>query len=209
VAFWHVKNMASTPPQKSSPDEYASTDESRAAIMALSDDDYIKLMVIAAFFCRERSLRRDQLEPQELLSEAISRTLRGERKWRKGRVNIVKHLDRCMESISSHAVANEVAKTEMAEAFLDEEFDEKRQTPRATQRADAEERAIAIDELEKIRALFNDAPIALQVLEHKAQGHSESEIILKLGIGKKGYEAARKKIERTVASYLADQEKQT
>lgn len=198
--------MSNSPSKDLCPDEYASSAESRAAVSALSDDDYIKLMVIAAFFCRERRLRRDQLEPEELLGEAISRTLAGDRKWRKNRVNIVRHLDRCMESISGHAVAQEKAKTEMSQAVFADEFDEKTQAPRATQRADAEMRALAIDELEQIRDLFKRSPIAFQVLQLKAGGHTESEITLKLGIGKKGYEAARKKIERTMAAYIAAQE---
>lgn len=198
--------MSKSPPQDVCPDEYASTEESRAAIATLSDDDYIKLMVIAAFFCRERCLRRDQLEPEELLGEAISRTLEGERKWRKNRVGIVRHLDRCMESISGHVVAKEMAKTQMGEAIFTEEFDQKTQSPRTTQRADAETRIAAVDELERIRMLFVDSPTAFQVLQLKAEGHTESEITLKLGIGKKGYEAARKKIERTIAAYIAAQE---
>jgi hypothetical protein len=201
--------MSKSPPQDVSSNEYASTEESRAAIAALSDDDYIKLMVIAAFFCRDRYLRRDQLEPEDLLDEAISRTLEGDRRWRKSRVSIVRHLDRCMESISGHAVAQEKAKTEMSEAIFADEFDEKTQSPRSKQRADAEMRVLAIGQLEQIRSLFNESPIAFQVLQLKAEGHTESEITLKLGIGKKGYEAARKKIERTMAAYLAGQEKAT
>jgi hypothetical protein len=198
--------MRQEPPHDATHDQYASIEESRAAIRALSDDDYLKLMVIAAFFCRDRCLRRDQLEPKELLGEAILRTLQGERKWRKNRVSIVRHLDRCMESISGHAVAKEVARTELSEAILAEEFDEKTQSPRTAQRANAEASIVAADELERIRLLFNDSPTAFQVLQLKAEGHTESEIILKLGIGKKGYEAARKKIERTMAAYLAAQE---
>jgi DNA-binding NarL/FixJ family response regulator len=201
--------MSKSPPQDVSSNEYASTEESRVAIAALSDDDYIKLMVIAAFFCRDRYLRRDQLEPEDLLDEAISRTLEGNRRWRKNRVSILRHLDRCMESISGHAVAQEKARTEMSEAIFADEFDEKTQSPRSKQRADAEMRVLAIDQLEQIRSLFNESPIAFQVLQLKAEGHTESEITLKLGIGKKGYEAARKKIERTMAAYLAGQEKAT
>ena len=121
--------MSKSPPQDVSSNEYASTEESRVAISTLSDDDYIKLMIIAAFFCGERRLRRDQLEPEELLGEAISRTLAGDRKWRKNRVSIVRHLDRCMESISGHAVAQEKAKTELGAAVLADEFDEKIQAP--------------------------------------------------------------------------------
>lgn len=201
--------MTKVPPHEVTSDEYASIEESRTAIAALSDDDYIKLMVIAAFFCRDRYLRRDQLEPEDLLDEAISRTLEGDRRWRRNRVSIVRHLDRCMESISGHAVAQEKAKTEMSEAIFADGFDEKTQSPRSKQRADAEMRVLAIDQLEQIRSLFNGSPIAFQVLQLKAEGHTESEITLKLGIGKKGYEAARKKIERTMAAYLARQEKAT
>lgn len=194
--------MASDALSQPSHDEYASVEETRVAITALSNDDYIKLMVIASFFCYRRGLRRSQLEPEELLSEAMFRTLNGERRWRKGRVNIIRHLDRCMESISGHSVAEEVAKAKMSEAILVAEFDEKKQSPRATQRADAEEHILALDELNRIRTYLAESPVAFQVLWLKAEGYTESEITLKLGIGKKGYEAARKKIERMMATYL-------
>lgn len=201
--------MAINIPEQPTLDEYASVEESRVAISTLSNDDYIKLIIIAAFFCRVRGLRRDQMEPDELLSEAIFRTLNGERRWRKDRVSILRHLDRCMESISGHAVAKEVAKANMSEAILATQFDEKKHSPRATQRADAEERVSALDELEIIHAHLAESPIALQVLQLKAEGYTESEITLKLGIGKKEYEAARKKIERMMATYLKNREKST
>jgi hypothetical protein len=185
-------------------DEYASVEETRVAITALSNDDYIKLMVIASFFCHKRGLRHSQLEPDELLSEAMFRTLNGERRWRKDRVSIIRHLDRCMESISGHVVAGEVAKAKMSATMLAADFDEKKQSPRATQRADAEEHISALDELKRIRTHLAESPIALQVLLLRAEGYTESEITLRLGIGKKGYEAARKKIERMMATYLRD-----
>lgn len=58
------------------PERYASIAEVRKAIHSLSDIDYVKLMIVARYFCKQRRLRPELLEPQELLHEAIKRTLK-------------------------------------------------------------------------------------------------------------------------------------
>src|SRR6266404_292217 len=183
-------------------EKYASVEESRTAIVALSTDDYIKLMMIAGYFCKQRRLRPTQIEPAELLGEAIVRTLNGDRKWRKETVTILRHLDRTMESISGHAVEDGIADTELKEVVLAEEINPQTSIARRVQRADAEKGLLAREQLKEIEALFLYEPIALSVLRAKAERYNKSEITLRLGIGKKGYESARKKMERVMASYL-------
>jgi len=184
------------------PELYASIAEVREAINSLSDMDYVKLMIVAQYFCKQRRLRPERLEPQELLNEAIRRTLNGERRWRRGVVGIVRHLDRTMESISGHVISDLVAESDLKRAVFSEEFDTRKNVPRSTGRPQAEIRMLALEQLHEIEALFQGEPSALAVLHAKADGHSESEIMMQLGIDKRQYEAVRKKIERKVASYI-------
>jgi hypothetical protein len=184
------------------PERYASIAEVRQAINSLSDMDHVKLMMVAQYFCNQRRLRRERLEPQELLNEAIKRTLNGERKWRKGAVGIVRHLDRTMESISGHAISDVVAEFDLKRAVFNEEFDTRKNVPRSLGKPQAEIRMLALEQLQEIKALFDDEPIALSVLHARAEGKNESEIMTQLGIDKRQYEAVRKKIERKMASYI-------
>ena len=82
--------------------EYATLAEVIEAIHALSATEYKKLTLIAGFFWKQRNLENYALQPEDLLSEAVVRTLTEERRWRKAQVSLIKHLDRTMESISSH-----------------------------------------------------------------------------------------------------------
>lgn len=194
--------MASEDLPQDRPERYASTAEVREAINSLSDMDYVKLMMIAQYFCIQRRLRPERLEPQELLHEAIRRTLTVERRWRRGAVGIVRHLDRTMESVSGHAIHEVVAESDFKQTVFNEEFDTRKNLPRSLGRPQAEIRVLALEQLREIEALFEDESIAVSVLHARAEGKSESEIMTQLGIDKRQYEAVRKKIERKVASYI-------
>jgi hypothetical protein len=176
--------------------EYATAEESRAAVESLSDEDYLKLMVIARSFCRRRRLGADQCEPGELLNEAVSRTLAHDRRWPKGVISIVRHLDRAMESISGHAVAHAKVKTNAIAQLAAEDVGRHPDEPHRFTRATAEERLIYAEHLGEIETAFAGAPTALAVLMLRAKGYSEPEIKVRLGITSKQYESARKKIER-------------
>lgn len=83
--------------------QYATRAEVEAGLAALNASDHAKLAIIAAFFCKERRLALSVIEPQELLSEAVLKTLQCEegKRWSK-KVSLLKHLDRAMENISGH-----------------------------------------------------------------------------------------------------------
>jgi hypothetical protein len=87
------------------PDRYATLAEVEAALNALTDADYTKLMLIAASYCRQRSLTSSAAEPSDLLNQAVLKTLECEegKRWNKS-VTLLKHLDRAMENISGHLV---------------------------------------------------------------------------------------------------------
>jgi hypothetical protein len=188
--------------------EYASREEADAAIAALTDDDYLKLMLVARIHWRQRQLR-DAMSPDDLLHEAIVRTLAKSgrrRRWRRTVVSIIEHLDRTMESISGHAVGAVVAEAEFLDQLSSEDFDARTETPRRFHRAVAEEQLLAREQLEQIERCFEGAKSAFDLLRLRAEGYSESEITERLGMDKRSYEAARKKAEREVAKYIVRSE---
>src|SRR4051794_16033000 len=73
--------------------QYATHGEIEAALDALSDADYSKLMMIAASYCRQRRLTFNASEPKELLNQAVLKTLECEegKRWNKN-VTMVRHL---------------------------------------------------------------------------------------------------------------------
>jgi hypothetical protein len=186
--------------------EYASAEEASAAVQALNDDEVMKLMVVARYHWKQRRLR-DSMSPEELLGEAIVRTLDNRRRWRRGRVSLIYHLDRTMESISGHAVHDAVTEHEIIAEIGAEQIDPKTAEPRRFQSPVVERQLVARAELASIEALFADAPDALVVLRLKAEGHTESEIMNLRGMDKRRYEAARKKAEREITKYVFHSEK--
>lgn len=191
--------------------EYASRDEAAVAIAALTDDEHQRLMMLARIHWKQRRLR-ELMRPEELLNEAIVRTLttgQRPRRWRKAVVTIIEHLDRSMESISGHAVGDAVVEGEVLDAIRSEEIDRRTLMPRRFYRAVAQDQLLAREELQVIEALFTGAPRALAFLRLKGEGYTESEIVKRLSIGKREYEAARKKAERVVAQYALRSERET
>ena len=191
--------------------EYASRDEAAAAIATLTDDEHQRLMMLARIHWKQRKLR-ELMRPEDLLNEAIVRTLttgQRPRRWRKAVVTIIEHLDRSMESISGHAVGDAVVEAQVLDAIRSEEIDRRTLMPRRFYRAVAQDQLLAREELQVIEALFAGAPRALAFLRLKAEGYTESEIMKRLGIDKREYEAARKKAERIVAQYALRSERET
>ena len=87
--------------------EFASLAETRASIEGLSSHDYTRLILIAEFFARRRT-QGSIVEAEDLLHDAVLKTLDGRRRWKRS-VSMLKHLDRVMESDSGHVTAGLVA----------------------------------------------------------------------------------------------------
>jgi hypothetical protein len=150
-----------------------------------------------------------QVPPEELLSEAVARTLDGRRKWRRSVATLIYHLDRTMESVSGHMVADAISEKAFVTQLAADELDPKTAQPRRVQPPEAESRLSARHEIEALQALFAGSPDALALLELKAIGHSQSEIMKITGMNQRRYETARKKVERDVARYALRSQKET
>lgn len=107
-----TQEASSEPPEDSLRDLVATAEETAAVISSLQKVDWAKLQLIARSFFKIRQLGHTWAEPEDLLQEAIIKTLGGERKWRKERVSIIRHLERTMESISGHIAEHRTISSE-------------------------------------------------------------------------------------------------
>jgi hypothetical protein len=180
-------------------DQFATREEVTQAVRALSDEDHQKLILISRFWHRNRRLSRLGVDAEELLSEAYSRTLAGQRRWRKSRVGFVKHLDRTMESISGHwleeAETMAAAKAEVRGAAVTVA---RRHAPTTFT---PETVAIARMEIDALRERFAEDPQAWRVLERRAGGGTADEIQTELSLTKVEYETISRRILRTFTKY--------
>ena len=147
-------------------EKIATLQEARSAIENLQKEDYIKLMLIARYFAETR-LNGTVVEPDDLLHEAILKTLDGRRRWNH-QVSIVKHLDRVMESDSGHEAEKRAARgfNQLPKEYLEP----------VDQQPSLEARLLVHDELGSLLDLFAGDRIALDLLHLKGDDLSASEI---------------------------------
>lgn len=190
--------MMSKPQLTSEPPDPGETtlEQARREIEGFCDADYAKLMLVAQGLRRSR-LRGSTVEPQDLLQEAVAKTLQGVRGWSKD-VSMLKHLAEVMRSDSSHeAERRSKWPTRYFEAVPG---DSEEAEPAARPDTGVDDS----DEFELVLRLFNKDNVALRLLRSKAHGYTASEIQRELGIGSVQYESTLKRIRRTIAKHLAD-----
>lgn len=182
--------------------EFATDDEVEAAIAALTEADAIRLNKIAAF--RARSLQGLGLGigPDDLLQDALMRTVNGAvatgpgaRRWRKG-IPFVKHLDQTMRSIASHARENleDITLLDASEVHSKATAD----GPFASRRADPERLAAAREQLALVHKKFADDDLVGLVIEGLADEMTGPDIQKDLGITETQFESAMTKLRRGV-----------
>jgi DNA-directed RNA polymerase specialized sigma24 family protein len=195
-----IPGAGSPPIVASQPQQYATFAEVEAALNALTDTDHAKLMMIAISFCRRRRLARSVCEPQELLNQAVLKTLECEdgKRWNK-QVSMVRHLDRAMENISGHLVRERMKIVAFPDG-LEPEADESR----AYQPADDGTEAAKVAAL--LKAVFGDDKQAKEVFILRADGFRPGEIQGRLGISATEYETANRRILRKISQYLTKKE---
>lgn len=182
-----------------SADEYASTEEVVAALQALTDEEHQKLKLIARYWLkRRRRLVVQGVEATDLLADAVTRTLEGERRWKSPKVGLVRHLDWVMRSASGHEnkKGDGVVSTELFEALTDA-TEQSQLQPSSGLEAQVAARA----EIERIERLFAGDPVALRVLRCRAEGKAASEIRGELKLSEKEYETVAKRILRKFVKY--------
>ena len=176
--------------------ECATRNEVEEALQKLTDADYAKLMLIAGSFCRRRKFSSSVLEPGDLLSDAVLKTMRMEKKWSK-RVSIVRHLDRAMENISGHLAG------QRSKIVPFPEGSEPSQIPEEIAPQAAESELIEEETTEQLlKGIFNDDEQAASVFVKRVEGIPIATILSDLGLTGPQYETVTRRIRRKIAIFI-------
>jgi DNA-directed RNA polymerase specialized sigma24 family protein len=186
-----AEDLESSPPLPASPEqaEYYDKAEVLAAFVALPAADLAHLMRYARLRMFPLSGRLRDADAQDLLHEALVKTLDGTRRWRRA-VPLDQHLVGCMSSIANNWF-EQAGKFQDIQGFEGSSADADASPDLASQ-FDAQEK---IDQIRRVLEEENDAT-ALSVLDTMLDGRTPAEAKALLGINDGVYWAARKLVRR-------------
>jgi DNA-directed RNA polymerase specialized sigma24 family protein len=173
-----------------------------AALKALSEKDKEILKRFARFKMFPLTAKVRHSDAEDLLHEAIKRTLNGDRKWNPD-ATVVKHLIGCMSSIASEWYKEASKHTELSNSP---------DSHQASGSIEAEARLILNEAEAKTRLIIEQTRAhlqdegdsdALSVLESLLQGHRPAEARQKLNMAPEVYIAAKKRIQRLVRRLIS------
>jgi len=197
-----VDPLEITEPSKEDP--IATIDEVREAIEGLSSAELNKLEKYSRYRIRGLGRRAAGRDHEDLLKEAITATLSGNRRWRKESVPFQNHLLGTIRSISSHWGE----KTSTSEAYLESELVRDNGSDRpyspfqdiASDVPEADRLLSARQQLDRIYKRFDNDPDIPSLLEGLSLGLSGPEIQAQFKFSKNKYEAALRRLRRGVSA---------
>lgn len=177
---------------------YRSRAEAATALAALTKEELSKLTGAARAYWSGRGLDDRWGSPEELLGEAVLRTLKKDgKRWRKG-VDITYHLKRAMENISGHW-ARKRSRFAMHEVEPSEDKPHQTCLPvDATAPRVLETKEI----LDRLKRHFGRDEEGFGFVVGRAQGKTESEAAADLGIEVCRIEAVARRCRRKVATFI-------
>ncbi len=181
--------------------------EIEVALAALGRDDLARLMVVARFRARALGRFRRGKDHDDLLNEAVLRTLSGQRAWNPA-VDLVRHLSEAMRSIvwEWRTRSQRGDGAESPEAWsLDPRGEGAGPLARvADGEANAERASLAAEELRELEKRFSEDPEILALLAAWAEGHKGPEIQAAQGWSEKQYRAAVRRLRRGALALSGD-----
>jgi RNA polymerase sigma-70 factor (ECF subfamily) len=167
--------------------------ETALACNLVSEMDLLRLKSVARLYARG-------LPPavawDDLLQESLTRVLAGARK-RPVDVPMVAFVAGIMKSLRANYLRRARAGADSSEAMrLDDARDELRGLELRDPAPDPERALIAADELDAIKRLFTDDPVALQIIAGLAEGLEAEQIRVRERISRTDYDSARKRMRR-------------
>lgn len=178
-------------------EDHASLEDVERAIVELTDVEAIRLENVARF--RALGLRGLGLgvNAEDLLQEAITRTIEGRRRWKR-EISFVKHLIETMRSISSHE-RERFRKAKVKSPVRELEGDESGlSSPLSWRAPDSEVIAAACQQKTAIFERFAEDPTAEQVLDGLQAEMTGPEIQEVLEISQREYETVMTRIRRSI-----------
>lgn len=165
------------------------------ALKLVTEMDLLRLKSIARLHAR--GLPAD-VSWDDLLQEAMTRVLTGKRVQPQG-LGMVAFLGGVMRSLRADHIRRARHGLERDDPrWLEESHDDRFELELLDPSADPERALIAADELDKIRRLFADDPVALQIIEGLAEGLAAEQIRARYGISRTEYDSARKRMRRSL-----------
>lgn len=182
--------------------DFASKDEVIRAFTRLSDADLVRIQS----FARYRCFGLPWIDAEDLLQEAIGRSIEGRRRWPKA-VPFVTFLRETIRSIAFEELRHRVEGP--IRAYADLPNDESGAMPdavvNAPDLAPGPERQIAASQaLEAFLQAFAEDPAAIAVLLGLANGESPIDICRSANITRTEYQSAQKRIRRLILSMRED-----
>jgi RNA polymerase sigma-70 factor (ECF subfamily) len=167
-----------------------SPEEFEERLQALSEADILRLEMIAQYRAKCCGL-----SPKQLIQEAVTRVLEGSRHCPK-HVKVVPFLAQVMRSLSSGEYKAQNRKPEFVSlsSLTEAGFDPP--DPSATPEEQWLSRQHFKKLWEKIRVIFSDDAISLDILEYLTEGYEAEEIRKDLGLDQTTYDSKRRFIRR-------------
>lgn len=188
----HILIASMTLRADSTSDEYASDAEVEAALRGLTAAQTLRLSQVAEFRARAVATLGLGLSGDDLLQEAIGRTLSGDRRWRKSKVGFERHLRETIRSIVSHA-PDEFRGGLPTLSDPHDEGEALLGRPPTAERIAAAREALA-----KIEAKFADDDEVLLVIEGLATEMNGPEIQRELDLTQNQYETIMTRLRRGI-----------
>jgi len=178
--------------------DVASPEEFSATLTALGNADLFKLKQLA----RLRSFGLVSMEWEDLLNEAISRTLAGQRRWPRG-VEFLAFMAQTMRSIANEEWRKLEQSDLTLECDLPGEDDRGGLADLATNPITPERELLARRALDEINRVFDDDEQALKVLMALAQGGSPEELMAESSLTVGEYATVQRRIRRKLAKHFS------
>lgn len=181
--------------QRRIPKEKAATpDEIAAAVETLTPEETLKLDRYARFRIKRIGRAADTRDHDDLLAEALRKTLDGDRRWNKD-VTFSVHLLGAMWSLSSHWAETFANEQRTGRAQISDRNDARTELAGVVDEV-AERNAVAQETLEQVRALFADDALASNIVAGWEDGLDPAEIREMLGVGKTIFDSKVRAIRR-------------
>lgn len=184
--------------QPESADAYATEAEVTDALKSLSSAELARLEKFAGLRAWALAGLGLNVEGDDLLNEAVKRTLGGSRRWSK-RVNLVEHLLGAIRSISSHSAKKLQGVTLVSTNPPSPESEDDEATPwweLDSRMPDPERVALARIELERLGAAFASNDTILLIIDGLETGMTGPEIQKDLQISATTYNSAVTQMRR-------------
>ena len=175
------------------PTETQPAEELRVAVERLGTADLVRLRLAAMAF--------DPCRPEDLLQEAITRTLSGERRWRQG-VPLYWHLHEAMRSIawnwSKKRDENFVLESQCSDLHDEGGF----LAGIAGTTPDPERQAAARLALERIVEMCGSGPVVVGLVTGRLEGKTGREIRKELNLSEKDFSAVAQRLRRSARALV-------